>query len=44
MTNKQFKEIRDMAWDWWCKNMLDWAANTIKDIEDKLGIGQRMFL
>lgn len=31
MTQGQFKEIRDMAWDWWCKNMLDWAVNTIKD-------------
>lgn len=34
MTNKQFKEIRDMAWDWWCKNMLDWAVNTINDFDN----------
>lgn len=34
MTNEQFKEIRDMAWDWWCKNMLDWAVNTIKDFDN----------
>lgn len=34
MTDKQFKEIRDRAWDWWCKNMLDWAVNTIKDFDN----------
>lgn len=34
MTNKQFREIRDMSWDWWCKNMLDWAVNTIKDFNN----------
>lgn len=34
MTQGQFKEIRDMAWDWWCKNMLDWAVNTIKDFDN----------
>lgn len=34
MTNEQFKEIRDMAWDWWCKNMLDWAVDTIKDFDN----------
>lgn len=34
MTNEQFKEIKDMAWDWWCKNMLDWAVNTIKDFDN----------
>lgn len=34
MTQEQFKEIRDMAWDWWCKNMLDWAVDTIKDFDN----------
>ena len=28
------KEIRDMAWEWWYKNMLDWAVNTIKDFDN----------
>lgn len=32
MTNEQFKEIKDRAWDWYRGNMLEWAINTLKDI------------
>lgn len=34
MTNEQFKEIKDRAWDWYCKNMMDWAVETIKDFHN----------
>lgn len=34
MTQEQFKEIKDRAWDWYCKNMMDWAVETIKDFHN----------
>lgn len=34
MTNEQFEEIKNRAWDWYCKNMMDWAVETIKDFHN----------